>query len=206
MLVKSTEDHVDTLEDVLRFPKLKILTERGTAFNDLLMKPKTPFFKQIQKKVERVVGSVFPGPKQDEIFDNVESGSYVILYERNFHDATLARRYAERGKCRFRRARDSLSLQPLAMILWKDLKPQIKRIITTLLRRASEMALPERPMQPYIFNASKCYAENPDEAAAYRIEELQGAFLSLVLGLSLSCLFFVAELMVKASHRHHLNV
>lgn len=64
-------------------------------------------------------------------------------------------------------------------------------------RRASEMALPERPMQPFIFNSSRCYAEDPDDAAAYRIEDLQGAFVSLVLGLSLSLAGFMTEIFLK---------
>ncbi|XP_070384416.1 glutamate receptor ionotropic, NMDA 2B-like [Dermacentor albipictus] len=71
MLTKSDEDHVDTLEDVLRFPKLKILAERGTAFDDFLMKPKTAFFQQIQRQVEIVAGSIAPGPLQDDFFDHV---------------------------------------------------------------------------------------------------------------------------------------
>ncbi|KAH7984733.1 hypothetical protein HPB52_023691 [Rhipicephalus sanguineus] len=132
MLVKSTEDHVDTLEDVLRFPKLRVLAERGTAFDDLLMIPKTAFFKKIQGKVDLVAGSMPPGPKQDECFDWVERGTHAILYERYFQDATLARRFAERGRCRFRRARQRLGLQPLSMILWKGLKPELKRTITIL--------------------------------------------------------------------------
>ncbi|XP_075535100.1 uncharacterized protein LOC142570598 [Dermacentor variabilis] len=132
MLVKSTEDHVDALEDVLRFPKLKILAERGTAFDDFLMKPKTAFFKQIQRQVELVAGIIVPAPQQDAFFDRVERGSHVVLHEQNFQDAILARRFAERGRCRFRRAGQSLRLQPLAMILWNGLKPQVKKTITTM--------------------------------------------------------------------------
>ncbi|KAL1482791.1 hypothetical protein MTO96_050289, partial [Rhipicephalus appendiculatus] len=37
MLVKGTEDHVDTLEDILRFPKVKILAERRTGFEHFIM-------------------------------------------------------------------------------------------------------------------------------------------------------------------------
>ncbi|XP_037509189.2 uncharacterized protein LOC119385890 [Rhipicephalus sanguineus] len=165
--------------------------------NEICWKANTSFFKKIQGQVELVAGTIAPGPKQDEFFDWVERGTHAILYERNFQDATLARRFAERGRCRFRRARQSLNLQPLAMILWKGLKPELKKTITTVTRRASEMALPERPMQPFIFNSSRCYAEDPDDAAAYRIEDLQGAFVSLVLGLSLSLAGFMTEIFLK---------
>ncbi|KAL1468170.1 hypothetical protein MTO96_025629 [Rhipicephalus appendiculatus] len=159
MLVKSTEDHVDTLEDVLRFPKLKILAERGDCFRRSSHVPLGNEGRDIPSNIGLLcpfpmTGTILhqrlrsssksrekwsslrdpspPGPKQDECFDWVERGTHVILYERNFQDATLARRFAERGRCRFRRARQSLNLQPLGMILWKGLKPELKKTITIL--------------------------------------------------------------------------
>ncbi|XP_050046655.2 ionotropic receptor 93a-like [Dermacentor andersoni] len=196
MLVKSTEDHVDTLDDVLRFPKLKIIVERKTGFEDFVMKPKTAFFKKLQRHVVLVQGSIVPGAVLDDVFDRVEGGGHVVLHERHFQDATLAARYARRGHCSFRRARQSLYLQPVGMMLRKGLKPDVKRTIKTHLRRAFEMGLQVRPMQPYIFNATRCYAEDPQEAAAYLLEDMQGAFFSLVLGLALSLGMFLTELTV----------
>ncbi|XP_075532016.1 ionotropic receptor 93a-like [Dermacentor variabilis] len=197
MLVKSTEDHVDNLDDVLRFPKLKIIVERKTGFEDFVMKPKTPFFKKLQRHVVLVQGSIYPGAVQDDVFDRVEGGGHVVLYDRYLQDATLAARYTRRGHCSFRRARQSLYLQPVGMMLSRGLNPDIKHTIKTHLRRAFEMGLQIRPMQPYILNATRCYAEDPEEAAAYRLEDMQGAFFSLALGLALSLGMFLTELAVN---------
>ncbi|KAK8757525.1 hypothetical protein V5799_004839 [Amblyomma americanum] len=160
-------------------------------------KPKTPFFKKLQRKVERVQGSIPPGPVQDEVFDRVERGGHVVLFDFNFQDAALSRRYSQRGQCSFRRAGQGLYVQDVSMMLRKSLNTALKRTIKTHLRRAFEMGLQVRPMQPYVFNASKCYLEEPEEAAAYRIEDMQGAFLSLVLGLTLSIAVFAAEFAVN---------
>ncbi|KAH9380649.1 hypothetical protein HPB48_005699 [Haemaphysalis longicornis] len=56
------------------------------------------------------------------------------------------------------------------------------------------MALQVRPMEPYISNASRCYIEEHEQAAAYRIEDMQGAFLTLALGLMLAVGVFAIEL------------
>uniref|UniRef100_A0A4D5S1V6 Putative glutamate receptor-like protein n=1 Tax=Ixodes scapularis TaxID=6945 RepID=A0A4D5S1V6_IXOSC len=206
MLVKSTEDHVDQLHDVLRFPKLKILVERKTGFEWFLMKPKTEMFLRLQRLVEPVAGAIFPGAKQDEVFDRVERGGHVVLFDRYFHDATLARRFAQRGHCSFRMARQSLYLQPVSMLIRRTLDPRLKTVIKALCRRMYEMALYQRPMEPFIFNATKCYQEEPEEAFAFRLDNLQGAFLSLLIGLVLSCVALVAEMIAPAAHsrrRHH---
>ncbi|KAH7939834.1 hypothetical protein HPB52_018012 [Rhipicephalus sanguineus] len=129
MLVKGTEDHVDNLEDILRFPKLKILVERRTGFEHFIMKTTTPFFKKLQRRVELIQGSTIPGAVQDDTFDRVEGGGHVLLHERNFQDATLAARYAKRGQCSFRRAPRGLHLQAVGMMLRKSLNPDIKRTI-----------------------------------------------------------------------------
>ncbi|KAH9380648.1 hypothetical protein HPB48_005700 [Haemaphysalis longicornis] len=129
MLIKGTEDHVDTIGDVLRFPKLKVLVERKTFFEDFLMKPKSVFFMKLQRQVELVAGSIRPGPVQDEVFDRVERGGHVVLYDRFFQDATLARRFAQRGKCSFRRASQALYLQPVAMLMRKAMNATVKRTI-----------------------------------------------------------------------------
>ncbi|CAN7938714.1 unnamed protein product [Ixodes hexagonus] len=200
MLVKSTEDHVDMLQDVLRFPKLKILVERKTGFEWFLMKPKTDMFLRLQRRVEPVAGSIFPGAKQDEVFDRVERGGHVVLYDRYFQDATLSRRYGQRGHCSFRRARQSLYLQPVGMLIRRTLDPPLKAVIKALSRRMSEMALYQRPMEPFVFNATKCYQEEPEEAFAFRLDNLQGAFLSLVLGLCLSAVTFVTEMVTHATN------
>ncbi|KAH8030466.1 hypothetical protein HPB51_006898 [Rhipicephalus microplus] len=167
MLVKGTEDHVDSLEDILRFPKLKILVERRTGFEHFIMKTTTPFFKKLQRQVELVQGSTLPGAVQDDTFDRVEGGGHLLLHERYFQDATLAARYAKRGQCS--------------------------------LRRAFELGLQNRPIEPFIFNASRCYAEEREEAAAYRLEDLQGAFFSLVLGFALASAIFSIEFAVNHS-------
>ncbi|KAH6924802.1 hypothetical protein HPB50_025132 [Hyalomma asiaticum] len=205
MLVKGTEDHVNSLQDILRFPKLKIIAERRTGFEHFVMKPTTPFFRRLQRQVDLVEGSLSPGPVQDDVFDRVESGSHVLIHERDFQDATLAARYVRRGQCKFRRVPQILRLQPIVMMLRKSLKPDVKRTISTHLRRALEMALKERPMRPFIFNASRCYAEEPEEAAAYRLEDMQGAFFSLSLGLSLSLVVFTMELVVRHSSTSKLK-
>ncbi|KAH7939835.1 hypothetical protein HPB52_018013 [Rhipicephalus sanguineus] len=171
MLVKGTEDHVDVLADVLRFPKLKIIVEGGSGFEQVIMKPTTPLFKKVQRHVVYTRGSYAPGAVQDDIFNRVEGGGHVFLHERFFLDASLAARYAKRGHCRFRRAREALYLQPVVMLMRKSLKPEIKHSINT-----------------------KCYAEEPEEAAAYRLEDMQGAFFALALGLALSFGVFLAEL------------
>ncbi|XP_077530934.1 ionotropic receptor 93a-like [Haemaphysalis longicornis] len=194
MLIKGTEDHVDTIGDVLRFPKLKVLVERKTFFEDFLMKPKSVFFMKLQRQVELVAGSIRPGPVQDEVFDRVERGGHVVLYDRFFQDATLARRFAQRGKCSFRRASQALYLQPVAMLMRKTMNATVKRTIKIQLRRSFEMALQVRPMEPYISNASRCYIEEHEQAAAYRIEDMQGAFLTLALGLMLAVGVFAIEL------------
>lgn len=56
------------------------------------------------------------------------------------------------------------------------------------------MGLQVHPMEPFIFNASKCYQEEPEEASAFRIDDLKGAFLTLLLGLLTAVLGFVVEL------------
>ncbi|KAL1469559.1 hypothetical protein MTO96_024939 [Rhipicephalus appendiculatus] len=182
MLVKGTEDHVDNLEDILRFPKLKILAERMTAFEHFIMKPTTPLFKNLQRQVVLIQGSNFPGAVQDDMFDRVERGGHVLLHERYFQDATLAGRYAKRGQCRFRQAPRGLRVLPVGMMLRKSLNPDIKRTIN-----------------------SQCYAEEPEEAAAYRLEDMQGAFCSLVLGLALALMIFMMELAVNRSAQSKLR-
>ncbi|KAL1469557.1 hypothetical protein MTO96_024937 [Rhipicephalus appendiculatus] len=177
MLVQDTEDHVDTLADVLRFPKLKIIVEKGSGFEQVIMRPKTALFRKVQRHVVHIVGSYAPGDVQDEVFNRVEAGGNLLLHERYFLDATLAGRYAKRGHCRFRLAREALFLQPVVMLMRKSLKPEIKHTIHTHLRRALEMGISERPIQPYLFNASRCYAEEPQEGAAYRLEDMQGGVL-----------------------------
>ncbi|KAL3175517.1 hypothetical protein MRX96_040257 [Rhipicephalus microplus] len=200
MLVKGTEDHVDSLEDILRFPKLKILVERRTGFEHFIMKTTTPFFKKLQRQVELVQGSTLPGAVQDDTFDRVEGGGHLAPARALLPGRHVGRRATRSAaKCRFRRAPRGLHLQAVGMLLRKSLNQDIKRTINIHLRRAFELGLQNRPIEPFIFNASRCYAEEREEAAAYRLEDLQGAFFSLVLGFALASAIFSIEFAVNHS-------
>ncbi|XP_064488488.1 probable glutamate receptor [Ornithodoros turicata] len=205
MLVKNTEDHVEELEDVLRFPNLKILVQKNTRFEEFVTKPQTRLFRELRKRLEAMEDSIRPGPQQDAFFDKAEQGSHVIIHETFFQDAALAQRYSRRGHCSFRKPPPVLALQPVGMLLRKTLDESIKKTIAMQCRRMAEMQLQRRPMEPFIVNASKCYQEDAGSVYAFRLDELQGAFLLWTLG-SLAAIFVLcAELSIYAARKSILS-
>ncbi|KAL3175518.1 hypothetical protein MRX96_040258 [Rhipicephalus microplus] len=184
MLVQDIEDHVDTLADVLRFPKLKIIVEKGSGFEQVIMRPKTLLYKKVQRHVVYVLGSYSPGAVQDEVFDRVEAGGHLVLHERLFQDAVLAARYAKRGHCRFRRARESLFPPACGHADEKEPKAGNQARHT----REVNVTL-KSPRKPLPIVSKTC----------------RGAFFALALGLALSLGVFLAELIVNNSSTFKLK-
>ncbi|XP_064488984.1 uncharacterized protein LOC135400909 [Ornithodoros turicata] len=201
MLIKNVEDHIDSVRDIPRFSRVKVVVEKGTIFETFITKNRLETFRKLLRQIETSHGLFRIPPVQEKILNQVEKGTHVILCDLFFQQTVLSKRFAQRkGNCGYRRASEIVAQIPAGMYYRKGLDSGLKRSLDFIATGIIEQELFHRPMQSYTVNATKCLQEAEESVYAFKLEELQGSFIVWAIGIHLSLIVFVGELTMSKRH------
>ncbi|XP_076315700.1 glutamate receptor 3-like [Tachypleus tridentatus] len=208
LVVKNKGDHIDSLEDILRFPDVKIFIEGGSATETLFRKSEDKVLKKIW---ERIISVPDSRPQWDELIsdktiDEVQSNRATVVTTYVGIIGVLSRRYAEAKPCNLHLASKAFHSKYMAIALNKNLPNVLIDGINYRLSLLTESSIFQRNMAAVTKNATKCLAQGVAVSSLYNpqnITDLRGVFMLWLGGLGISNIVFLVEvtLLKKLSNK-----
>ncbi|XP_075531561.1 glutamate receptor 1-like [Dermacentor variabilis] len=199
LLVKDIEDHVDSVDDLLRFPSIRISAEKGSVHERFFNRPAHPTFRSLLPRLQPVRGSLTSMEVAAAILDKVEARSHVFVLPLTYLKGLLNARYTDsEGRCRFHVVRHPLSLTTVGMFHRKDLAPDTREAIEKRARYMIDSHLFERMIDTRVINYTRCLQEEEDRVDALSIGDVHGVFYLYLAGVCTSLIGFGLELVAYA--------
>ncbi|XP_050048890.2 uncharacterized protein [Dermacentor andersoni] len=199
LLVKDIEDHVDSVDDLLRFPSIRIAAEKGSVHERFFNRPAHPTFRSLLPRLQPVRGSLTSMKVAAAILDKVEARSHVFVLPLTYLKGLLNARYTDsEGRCRFHVVRHPLSLTTVGMFHRKDLAPDTREAIEKRARYMIDSHLFERMIDTRVINYTRCLQEEEDRVDALSIGDVHGVFYLYLAGVCASLIGFGLELVAHA--------
>ncbi|XP_075531572.1 uncharacterized protein LOC142564455 [Dermacentor variabilis] len=193
MLVRKTTDYVDSFEDLLRFPKVKIATEKLTYFSRLLKDPVGETFSKLSSRHQQVVGIYQAGPVLESVMDDVLKKKRVMIGTDVMLKSHIADHFVKTGTCRHHVTRGIGGTMNIVMLLRKTLPKEFKRKLDRFITHVNECHAYHKEMEWRLRNYTMCQNEKDDGIKPLVMVDLQGGFLLLVVGLGASLLALFVE-------------
>ncbi|KAK8774254.1 hypothetical protein V5799_011213 [Amblyomma americanum] len=195
LLVRDLEDHVDSVDDLLRFPALRIAAEKGSVHERFFNRPEHPTFRSLLPRLQPVRGSLTSPQVAASILDMVEARTHVFVLPLTYLKGLLNVRFSQReGRCRFHVVRNPLSLTSVGMFHRKDLPPEVREAIEKRARYMIDSHIFERMIDTRVINYTRCLREEEDHVDALGIQDVHGVFYLYLAGVCASLVGFGAEL------------
>ncbi|KAH8030200.1 hypothetical protein HPB51_006632 [Rhipicephalus microplus] len=199
LLVKDTEDHVDSVDDLLRFPAIRIAAEKGSVHERFFNRPAHPTFRSLYPRLQPVRGSLTSMDVAAAVLDQVEARTHVFVLPLTYLKGLLNARFtASGGRCRFHVVRNPLSLTTVGMFHRKDLAPDTREAIEKRARYMIDSHLFERMIDTRVINYTRCLQEEEDHVDALSIGDVHGIFYLYLAGVCTSFVGFGLELVAHA--------
>ncbi|XP_037525631.2 uncharacterized protein LOC119402552 [Rhipicephalus sanguineus] len=193
MLVRKTADYVDSFEDLVRFPKIKIATEKLTYFSRLLKDPVGDTFSKLSSRHQEVVGIYQAGPVLDSVMDDVVKQKRVMIGTDVMLKSHIADHFVKTGTCRHHVTKGVGGTMHIVMLLRKTLPKEFKRKLDRFITHVNECHFYHKEMEWRLRNYTMCQNEKDDGIKPLAMVDLQGGFVMLVVGICASLLALVAE-------------
>ncbi|CAN7939065.1 unnamed protein product, partial [Ixodes hexagonus] len=208
MLVRKTTDYIDNFEDLARFPKTLIATEKLTYFEAILKvsaDSSHPFgetFKKLSSRHEQVIGIYQKGPVLDSVMQQVLKKERVMIGTDVMLKSHIADNFVRTGECRHHVTRGAAGIMHIVMLVRKSLPKVFKRKLDRYVTSINQCNIYHKEMEWRLRNYTRCQNEVDDAIKPLGMNDLQGGFLLLVVGLGLSAVALVGEhLATKATRR-----
>ncbi|XP_075726473.1 uncharacterized protein LOC142768388 [Rhipicephalus microplus] len=193
MLVRKTADYVDNFEDLLRFPKIKIATEKLTYFSRILKDPVGETFSQLSSRHQEVVGIYQAGPVLDSVMDDVAKKKRVMIGTDVMLKSHIADHFVKTGTCRHHVTRGVGGTMHIVMLLRKTLPEDFKKKLNRFITHVNEFYFYHKEMEWRLRNYTMCENEKDDGIKPLAMVDLQGGFVMLAVGVSGSLLALLVE-------------
>ncbi|XP_064489997.1 probable glutamate receptor isoform X2 [Ornithodoros turicata] len=194
MLLKKIEDHIDSVDDLLRFPKVAIVAESGSALERFFKRPEHPTFQKLLPRLQPVQGSMTSPRVAASVLDLVEARSHVFVVPLTYLKGILNSRYQARHSCRFHIMRNHLSLTSVGMYHRKDLPVHLRNGIEKRAGYMIDTYLLDHMIDTKVINYTRCLQEEPAVVSALSTEDVHGVFYMYLVGILASIISFIAEL------------
>ncbi|CAN7978526.1 unnamed protein product [Ixodes persulcatus] len=129
MLVRKTTDYVDNFEDLARFPKTLIATEKLTYFEGLLKaSSESPgeTFQKLSSRHEQVIGIYQAGPVLDFVMQQVLKKERVMIGTDLMLKSHIADNFVRTGECKHHVTRGTAGIVHINMLVRKSLPREFK--------------------------------------------------------------------------------
>ncbi|XP_037525632.1 uncharacterized protein LOC119402553 [Rhipicephalus sanguineus] len=181
MLVRKTSDYVDSFEDILRFPKVKIAAEKLTYFSKIFQDPVGETFKKLSSRHQKVVGVYVDGPVLRSLMDEVLQKKRVIVGPDVMLKSHIADHFVKTGTCRHHVAKGTGGPINIVMLVRKTLPNEFKRKLDKFITHVNECHAYHKEMEWRLRNYTMCQNEKDDGIKPLSMVDLQGGFVVLVL-------------------------
>ncbi|XP_077492459.1 glutamate receptor ionotropic, NMDA 2D-like [Amblyomma americanum] len=193
MLVRKTTDYVDSFDDLLRFPKVKIATEKSTYFSRILKDPVGETFTKLSSRHEPVFSIYRAGPVLDTVMDQVLKQKRVMIGTDVMLKSHIADYFVKTGTCRHHVTSGVGGVMHIVMLLRKTLPKDFKRKLDRFISHINECDVYHKEMEWRLRNYTMCKNERDDGIKPLAMVDLQGGFIVLVVGVGVSLVVFLAE-------------
>ncbi|KAM7297148.1 uncharacterized protein ISCGN_022301 [Ixodes scapularis] len=199
MLVRKTTDYVDNFEDLVRFPKTLIATEKLTYFEAILKNPVGETFKKLSSRHEQVIGIYQAGPVLDFVMQQVLKKERVMIGTDVMLKSHIADNFVRTGECKHHVTRGTAGIMQIVMLVRKSLPREFKRKLDRYVTSINQCDIYHKEMEWRLRNYTRCQNEMDDAIKPLGMNDLQGGFLLLVVGLGSGAVAFVGEHLARNS-------
>ncbi|XP_077534608.1 glutamate receptor-like [Haemaphysalis longicornis] len=194
LLIRDLEDHVNSVDDLLRFPEMRIVAEKGSALERFFNRPEHPTFQRLLARLQPVRGSLTSPRMASAILDLVSARSHVFVLPLTYLKGVLNRRFKEQGqRCRFHVIRTPLSLTSVGMFHRKDLPVDTRDAIEKRARYMIDSNLLELMIESRVINYTRCLQEEQGAVSALTIGDVHGIFYLYLAGVCAALVGLLAE-------------
>ncbi|XP_077531067.1 uncharacterized protein LOC144143134 [Haemaphysalis longicornis] len=186
MLVRKTTDYVDSFEDLLRFPDVKISTEKLTYFSAILKNPVGDTFKKLSSQHEQVVGIYQAGAVLESVMNQVLQKKRVMIGTDVMLKSHVADHFVRTGECRHHVTKGQGGIMHIVMLLRKSLPKQFKRKLDKYITSINQCNIYHKEMEWRLRNYTMCKNEKDDGIKPLAMVDLQGGFLLFIVGIGSS--------------------
>ncbi|CAN7975868.1 unnamed protein product [Ixodes persulcatus] len=204
MLVRKTTDYVDNFEDLARFPKTLIATEKLTYFEDLLKASSDSpgeTFKKLSSRHEQVIGIYQAGPVLDFVMQQVLKKERVMIGTDLMLKSHIADNFVRTGECKHHVTRGTAGIVHINMLVRKSLPREFKEKLDRYVTSINQCHIYHKEMEWRLRNYTRCQNEMDDAIEPLAMNDLQGGFLLLVVGLGSGAVALVGEHLARNSPR-----
>ncbi|XP_028967180.1 uncharacterized protein LOC114828208 [Galendromus occidentalis] len=204
MTIKRNEDFVNSYADVLRFPKVRIYSEKGTIFSQIFLDPHNALFRKLSGRHIPVRGIFKLSSEVSVMVDEIEAKTRVIVGSPDICKSVVIKKRESSGRCpNVMLSTESAGLMLGSLFVSRRLPSATREIINRAILVSLEAFLYRKTMIWSMDEYEKCRLRSRAslETTALSVLDVQGCFVLFAIGVCAATTSLCIEISRKRSCR-----
>ncbi|XP_076330610.1 glutamate receptor ionotropic, kainate glr-3-like [Tachypleus tridentatus] len=196
--IKQPSGIIDSIEDLLDYPEVVPMIERGASFEKGIMNSDIPSYEKLWKSVQEgrkahPVTTDITKLSDEEQLNMVEAGTRAVVGQDATIRALLSNRYSSKGKCDFHVGKKQFFTKISSLSMSKALPPCFHKTMEKMVVSAVEQNLIFDWINKITGNYTTCVSRPSQDITPLILSDFQGVLYSWGCGIILSSLTFMME-------------
>ncbi|XP_022257163.1 glutamate receptor ionotropic, kainate 1-like isoform X2 [Limulus polyphemus] len=197
LLFRDSQDRIQNLQDLLKFPDIIPIVEKGTSTEALFKTSEDRLYRKIWKRILQHNDSLVHPEKlnSDEVLDKVARGTHALISSEISIFYSLSLRYERQKSCNFYLAKEHFHAKSRVILLRRNSSlGGFQEELNFRMATVMESGFFSHNLQQALQNFTKCLHTSEDTSRPLKLEDVKGLFIMLSIGLILSLFALASEI------------